>query len=84
MLESAQFFSSIEVLVLLKLMSFFVFFATTVLYFAGTSVNFCYHRIFEMLEPALNFASLLPPAFWNARISFNFCYHQILVCWNGV
>lgn len=84
MLEPAQFFASIGVLVLLKLASSFVFFSTTLLYFAGTSVDFCYHHLFDLLEPALNFASLLPPVFWFAGTSFNFCYHQGLVCWDAV
>uniref|UniRef100_A0A452XYC7 Uncharacterized protein n=1 Tax=Aegilops tauschii subsp. strangulata TaxID=200361 RepID=A0A452XYC7_AEGTS len=75
-LKSAQIFASIGVLFFAETSTVLYVFATTVLYFAGTSVFFCCHRVFDLLEPALDFASLLPPWWPDAGTRTIFCFHR--------
>ncbi|XBI48634.1 hypothetical protein VPH35_112333 [Triticum aestivum] len=52
-------------------------FATSALFFAGISINFCYHHLIFLLEPQIFF--LLPPSLDFAGNSHLFCYHWLCV-----
>lgn len=54
----------------------FCIFTTMFLWFAGTNIKFCYHRIFVFSRTMLNFAFFIPLGFLFAGTSSNFCYHK--------